>query len=542
VLALIDLYQLLRAPRPIDALLQAILDTAIAYVPGAQRGSLLVLDSGSLRYRATYGYDLEQLRAVSFPASLVREYIVGSGTSAQVLDFSEWDEANLSPETNRILREHGHTAQIRRSLMTPILVSGRFYGNLVLDNLRDHAPFPASAETLARLLAVQAGALLEQALLMEQIRQASTMLVESEKLASLGRFIASIAHEINNPLTAVIGYADLLADAGLNDESREMLGQVRAGAERVRIIVRSLQIFARQQHSGQMAVSLSLLAEQALTLKRGDYALDEIEVRANLPADLPMIWADGGQLSQVLLNLLVNAQYALRQRLPPRLLTVRAWAEGPRLLLSVADNGPGIAPEALERIFEPFYTTRPAGQGTGLGLSICEGIIGAHGGAITVRSTPGAGAEFIVDLPAPPLPPAAPGPALARRAQAPAGLAILSVDDDPVVRAVLRRTLGGANALTIAERGEEALRLIAAQPFDLVLCDLKMPGMGGDALYRRAAVERPAVAGRFLFISGDTSSATAQTFLAEVGRPLLAKPFTAAELFDAIAGIIESAP
>ncbi len=471
LLALIDLYQLLRAPRPIDSLLQAILETAIAHVPGAQRGSLMVLDGENLYYRAACGYDLEQLRDVAFPLAVERDIVFGDSRAVQVLDFTAWDAAYLSEEANRILHEHGHLGEIRRSLVTAILVGGHLYGTMVLDNLRDHAPFPREAETLALLLAEQAGALLEQAQLIERLRQTSTMLVESEKLASLGRFIASIAHEINNPLTAVIGYTDFLADATMDPDSRDMLEQVRAGAERVRMIVRNLQVFARQQRSGEMPVSMSLLVEQALTLKRGDYLLDMIDVQLDLGPDLPLLWGDGGQLSQVLLNLLVNAQHALRQRQPPRVLAIRTWQEGAaadepaRLLLSVRDNGSGIEPAVIGRIFEPFFTTRAPGQGTGLGLSICLEIVERHGGTIRVSSAPDAGAEFIVTLPlrAAPPPPAPPPPPLRvpppLRAP-PSGLRILSVDDDPVVRAVIERTLGATNRLTLACDGAEAMRLI----------------------------------------------------------------------------------
>ncbi|NNJ08905.1 response regulator [Chloroflexales bacterium ZM16-3] len=548
LLAMIDLYQMLRTPRTIDSLLQAILDTAIAYVPGAQRGSLMVVEGEMSRYRATYGYNLEQLQAVSFPVdALKRDTAYTRDRATQVRDFSVWNNTHLSEEANRILREHGHMTEIRRSLVTAIIVGGQFYGTLVLDNLRVQEPFPPEAETLALLLAEQAGALLEQALLIERLRQTSTMLVEAEKLASLGRFIANIAHEINNPLTAVIGYTDFLADAPMSPDSQEMLGQVRAGAERVRMIVRNLQIFARQQKSGEMPVSLSLLVEQALTLKHSDYVLDMIDVHTDLHPDLPLIWGDGGQLSQVLLNLLVNAQHALRQQPPPRVLSIRTWQEGgadkhPRLMLSVSDNGPGISPNVIGRIFEPFFTTKPPSQGTGLGLSICAEIVQHHGGTIWATSEIGAGTEFMVELPlrsAPaPLEPAPPPPG---RKPPPSGLRILSVDDDPVVRAVIKRTLDGTNSLTMTCGGAEALRLIGSQPFDLVLCDLKMPEMSGDDLYRRVAEAHPEVAARFLFISGDTSNAATQAFLADAGRPLLAKPFTAAELFEAIMGAVDAA-
>lgn len=538
--ALLDLYQLVREPRPLDELLQSILDTALRCVPGAQRGSLMVVEGNHLRYRATHGYDIEQLRRVTFPLDLVRDSVLEGSREVQVDGFTRWDERYLGSETYATLLEHGALTEIRRALVTAILVDGRFYGTLVLDNLHNHAPFPPEAETLALLFAEQAGTLIEQAQLIERLRQTSTMLIEAEKLASLGRFIASIAHEINNPLTAVLGYADFLAAGDLDPEAQSLLAQLRDGAERVRTIVRNLQIFARQQRSGLTQVSLNLLIEQTLTLKRGDFSLDQITVSTEL-GDLPSTWADAGQLGQVLLNLLVNAQHALRGRPLPRTIKLRTWAEpGPRLLLSVCDNGPGIPPELGERIFEPFFTTKPAGQGTGLGLSICQGIVTAHGGHIRAEPAPGGGTCMVIELPwrsTPTAPAPAPATPTSASAVVPRGQQILLVEDDPAVVGVVRAALARENRLVIAGNGAEALRLAMGEIYDLVLCDMKMPAMDGPTFYRHLADARPDLARRLLFISGDTSSAATRAFLEAARRPLLPKPFTPEELYTAIAAM-----
>ncbi len=536
--ALLELHQLLRTPQPLDTLLQAILDTALDCVPGAQRGSLLVLEGDQLCYRAARGYNLNALRAVSFSVDQVQSQFRESQTK-QIRDFAAWDAEHLDERSNEILREHGHIEQIRRSLLCSIYVGGHIYGVLVLDNLRDHSPYRPEAEDLARIFAEQAGTLLEQALLLEQVHQTSTMLVEAEKLAALGRFIASIAHEINNPLTAVLGYADFLAASDLRPEARALLAQLKVGAERVRTIVRNLQLYSRQQQSGTGQMNLNLLAEQTLTLKGGDLRLDQIDVQLRLDPDLPYSWGDSGQLSQVLLNLVVNAQHALQQVPPPRRLEVSTALvgsdAGPLLTLQVADNGPGVPPALAERVFEPFFTTKPAGQGTGLGLSICQGIVQAHGGHIRVATTPGGGATFVVELPLryglePPAAAAAP-PAPPR----PAGRRILLIEDDPAVVSAVLLALGERNEVAVAANGLEALRLAAAQSFDLVLCDLRMPEMDGLELFERLRAAHPELARRVLFISGDTNSAATRAALEGTGRPLLTKPFTPEELFGAIA-------
>jgi signal transduction histidine kinase len=543
--ALLDLYQLLRTPRPLDSLLQAILDTAVRCVPGAQRGSLLVVEGERLQYRAARGYDLGALRQVEFPAASMHT-LLGSAPVSQIESFESWDEINLGAQDRAILRQHGVTALLRRSMIGTINVGGRFYGTLVLDNLQSHRPYPPEAETLLRIFAEQAGQLVEQALLLDQLRQTNAQLIEAEKLASLGRFIASIAHEINNPLTAVLGYAEFLGQANLSEEALEMLGQLRLGAERVRTIVRNLQLFARQQKSGMGQVNLNLLVEQTITLKRGDLTLDEVSVTLALDPDVPYTWGDGGQLSQVLLNLLVNAQHALGLRPPPRALTVAtalaAGPDGPRILLRVADNGPGIAPEVRPHIFEPFYSTKPAGAGTGLGLSICQAIVAEHGGAILVESALNIGTTFTVELPlritpqgAPPAPVAPPA-----RAAAPRGLRVLLIDDDPTVVDVVLRSLEVTNTVLVANNGQDGLRLAGDGSYDLLLCDLRMPGMGGLELYGRLVVAHPELARRLLFISGDTSSPATTQALRATGRPLLSKPFRPEELYAAIAAMQNS--
>jgi signal transduction histidine kinase/CheY-like chemotaxis protein len=548
--ALSALYQLLRTPRPIDDLLQAILDTALRFVPGAQRGSLLVLGDAHLCYRAVVGYDLEQLRAVRFPADLTFSAFLGNDRSAQIYDYTAWDALNLDAATVALLREYGHIDAIRSSLITSILVGERVYGALVLDNLRSHAPFPARARSLAQLLADQAGTLLEQAELLEQVRQANSQLQEAERLATLGRFIAGIAHEINNPLTAVLGYADLLALKGLDAEGQDLLVQLRAGAERVRGTVRNLQLFARQQRNDTTLVDLNGLIEQAMTLKRSELKGDQISVQYERAEELSLIGADGGALSQLLLQLIGNAQYALRDQPVPRQIVIRSQAllqdPDPLIRVSIADNGPGVPAVVRNRIFEPFFSTKPAAAGAGLGLSICRKIAADHGGKLWLEPTT-SGATFVLELPLARTVDATSSPAGAqlhssaveqprRTGVMPQGLLVLVVDDDPAVATLIRRALSGSNRISVAGDGLAALEQCALEPFDVILCDLKMPVLSGPEFYQRLLVRHPQLAANLIFISGDTTSPETQTFLKACGRPILNKPFSTAELHGVILG------
>jgi signal transduction histidine kinase len=545
--SLLGLYRLLRAPLPIDALLQTILNTALDCIPGAQRGSLMVREGDALCFRATNGYDLNQLRPVRFPVVHLFKLLPDGARFAQVESYQEWDATYLDEATNQILQDHGRLDEIRRSLMTSITVSGRFYGTLVVDNLYNHAPFPPESESLAALFAEQAGALIDHAQLLDQLRMTNVRLAEAEKLASLGRLVAGVAHEINNPLTAVLGYADLLAAEDLDAEVRDAVIQIQSGAERVGAVVRNLQIFARQQRSGMSAIQINALINQTFALKQSELALDRIEVRKLLADQLPVTWGDAGRISQVLLNLLINAQHALREQAAAGTITVRSWAErssGPgieqdeRIYIAIADTGPGIMADVMPQIFEPFFTTKPVGQGTGLGLSVCYGIIADHGGRIWAESQPGHGATFLIELPVRAAVPDVHVPAAARPsrpAALPRGRRILLIEDDGSVVYLVRSALAQANMLVVAAEGQQALDMLPSQPFDLVLCDLRMPGMGGREFYQQLQLVAPQLVEKLLFISGDSTSATTRDFLWQSGRPLLTKPFTPNDLYQAIA-------
>ncbi len=543
---LLDLYRLLQTPRPIDSLLQEILNTAIRCVPGAQRGSLLIRDGEYLNYRATTGYDLEMLRQVRFPASGVYELLPDKQRIMRGHEYEAWDRQNLSQASYEILLTYGNIEQIRRSLVTPIMVGEEFYGALILDNLRDQRPFPAQADTLAQVFADQAGSLIEQALLLDELRETRTMLVEAEKMAALGRFLAGVAHEINNPLTAVLGYADFLAQQPLDAEMREMVESLLSGAQRIRTVVGNLQLFGRQQRDGPSSVNLNRLIEQTLALKRLDFALKQISVDLSLAANMPETWADAGELSQVLLNLLANAEAALMKQREQRRINIRSRQtsnqQPPILLLEVADNGPGMAGEVAERIFEPFFTTRPAGQGSGLGLSICRRIINDLGGSIRVATAPGAGAVFTIEIPQRSAPEGK--DTVSDVAQqippGPAGRHILVIDDDPAIIDTLKLLLGQQNELVTVQNSREGLHLACTHSYDLILCDLKMPDLNGIELYALLQTSEPAAAARVVFISGDTSSQEIRYQLEQTGRPLLPKPFASSELYVIIEHTLQS--
>lgn len=404
---LLALYQHLHTPQPINPLLQAILNTAINHVPGAQRGSLIVLYGDEGHFVATHGYDLAQLQQVHLPRSLIEAQFAGKH-SAQIASCVPLNEAYLDPTTLNVMYEHGQLKQIRRTLLTKIMVRGQLYGTLALDNLRSHAPFPATAISLAQIFAEQASTLIDQALLVEELRSTNARLLEAEQLAALGRLIASVAHQLNNPLTAIFGYCELLATEPLDPEILTMVAQLSAAAEQMRLNVRTLQIFARQQQHGPSHLNLNLLIEQLVTLKQRDLTLDAIKLELQLDPDLPLTWVDGGSIAQIVLNLLSNAQHALRHQPPPRQITIHtalvSLDEQPYVRLWVADNGPGLPAEVSTRLAEPDQTAPSLRASSGLGLAICQALIRTHGGTLWSEPSPEGGARigFMLPLRMPP--------------------------------------------------------------------------------------------------------------------------------------------
>jgi signal transduction histidine kinase len=370
-------------------------------------------------------------------------------------------------------------------------------------------------------------------------RRLQEQLMQSEKMSAIGQLIAGVAHDLNNPLASVVGFSDFLSEAGeIPPALAEPLAVIRQEAERAAIIVRNLLSFARRQEGERSRQSLGPLIESVLALMRMELMALRVDAALQVDADAPDVEVNTNQIKQVFVNLLTNAAQAIAgTRRPGRVwITVKKWLDG--VAVTVADDGPGMGEELAQRAFEPFYTTKPEGEGTGLGLSICQGIVREHGGRITLDSSPGAGATFTVELPS-----AGRGARPAAGAAAPVAvqpLRVLVVDDEPHIRYYMRATLESwGHTVHVAGDGEDAYALVASQPFDVVICDLRMPRLGGREMYQRLTRERPASAERVIFSTGDTVRGDTLHFLETLGRPYLRKPFTLAELRHVLAGVVK---
>jgi two-component system NtrC family sensor kinase len=380
----------------------------------------------------------------------------------------------------------------------------------------------------------------------ETLKATQTQLIQSEKLSAVGQFVAGVAHELNNPLTAVIGFSDLLVQTSTDGTIRAHLERIAKNAHRCHKIVQNLLGFARQHPPERTLVAINGAVDEVLDIMAYDFRTGNVEVVRDFQADLPLIQADRHQLQQVFVNILSNGRQAIQAFRPDGRIVIRTRAEGGKARIEFVDNGPGVQPENLSRLFDPFFTTKPIGKGTGLGLSLCYGIVREHGGTIVARSEPGQGATFAIELPV--APDGAQlrdtdGTAPASGRVVGAGRAVLVVDDEEEIRILTEELLRhDGYAVETAASGEKAIDALARRRFDVIVSDWKMPGMNGIQFYEHLlTTDRPAAA-RVCFMTGDVVNDAFQEFLRRHGRPCLPKPFSIKDFQNAVADLLERAP
>ncbi len=358
-----------------------------------------------------------------------------------------------------------------------------------------------------------------------QLERAQKTLVRNEKLATAGALIAGVAHELNNPLTAILGFSEYLASIQPTEVAASAAQRVSAQARRCARIVENLLAFARQYESEREPVDLNQVIRDAVELQAYHLRVDNMEVKLDLDPALPMTEADPHRLQQVVINLITNAHHAMRETEGAHVLSISTRAVDGRLVAEFSDTGPGIPADILPLVFDPFFTTKKLGEGTGLGLSICYGIITEHGGTIEALNGE-QGATFRIELPIvtpvaeqdeKPTDPEQEESVCAR---------ILVVDDEEVVVELLQRVLGeDGHWVRGVTDGRTAQELLANEDFDLVISDVKMPGMDGAEFHAYLQSVRPDLAARTIFMTGDRLSPDTAEFLRSCNARLLEKPF-----------------
>jgi two-component system, NtrC family, sensor kinase len=357
-------------------------------------------------------------------------------------------------------------------------------------------------------------------------------LAESERLASAGELLAGVAHEVNNPLSTISAFAQILERDELTESQRESVEVIRSETMRASQVVRDLLTFARRSEGEVGSICLNELVERTMRLRMHDLRSRGVVCASSLATDLPYVTADARQIQQVLLNLLTNASQAMTPT-GGGSLRIDTRQEGGRVLLEVTDSGSGIPPEVRAHIFEPFFTTKP--DGTGLGLSVSYGIIAAHGGTITIPRSSAEGTTFRVALPAYD-PSAGENGGIATVLASPsplAGIRMLFVTSDAIMRGSVQAfaRLRGFR-VTAASDGAAALACIRSEAFDLAVCDLDAPGIRAPSFLTSLRREQPSLAKRLLVLSASRDDEGLFQGM------MLSKPFELDEMENAAAAVL----
>ena len=382
-------------------------------------------------------------------------------------------------------------------------------------------------------------------------RRLQEQLLQSEKMSAIGQLIAGVAHDLNNPLASVVGFSDLLGEAAdVPPRLAEPLAVIRQEAERASAIVRNLLSFARRQEGERHLQSIRPILESTHQLLKNQLMAARIELTLTFEPGLPEVEVHANQIKQVFVNIINNAAQAIastrgKTGVGGGRIDIVTRCEPDGLSVNISDNGPGIPETVAQRVFEPFFSTKSEGEGTGLGLSISQGIVKEHGGNITVDPggpATGRGATFSVELPTGIHAGLSPSPAtlVPAPAERVEHLRVLVVDDEPHILHYMQATLESwGHEVVLARDGSQALKLALMQPFDLIICDLRMPRLGGREMFQTLSRMHPTVADRIIFATGDTVRGDTLRFLEDLGRPFLQKPFKLDALRRVLAGVVK---
>jgi signal transduction histidine kinase len=420
-----------------------------------------------------------------------------------------------------------------------ILISGSACEDIAVDAMRSGASdFFMKGNMKLLVPAIQRE--LREAERRSTARAQREQLHQNEKLAALGTLLAGVAHELNNPLTIILHQATLMQRELREDPRGERAGRILEAVSTCSRIVKNFLALARHEPPRRVPVSVNDVVYAAIDLVAYGLRIDNIDVKLELTEPMPPVSGDPQQLERVVMNLVSNAQYAMRSRPEPRSLTLRSGvdAAAQRVLLSITDSGAGIPPELRSRIFEPFFTTKPTGDGTGLGLALCHGIVSAHDGTIAVSGETDAGTTFVISLPIG-SPAVADEAGARKRISSIPGLRILVVDDEPYVALAFSEILSTqGHIVEVAENSRAALEMIETGVYAIVMTDMRMPDLDGPSLYRKVTAKCPVLGKSFLFVTGDSFSPETDRFLKETGAVYLVKPCTSEEVELAVEQVL----
>lgn len=379
-----------------------------------------------------------------------------------------------------------------------------------------------------------------------EAKRIEEQLAQREKFASMGQMLAGAAHELNNPLTAILGVGDLLRERATEDAPRRHAEIVLQQARRAAEIVQNLLALSRPMSQGRAEIRVSELIHQVLQLQNEGLRAKKIEVKLAIPDALPPVDGDRKLLIQAFLNIVTNAEQAISSIRDHGTLAISLSSEGQQLRVSFSDDGPGISPENNQKIFDPFFTTKRPGGGSGLGLTIALAVVKEHGGAIEVNSNQN-GTTFHVLLPI-----AIDDSAAARHGgrkeayagtEALRGRSVLVVDDEESIREIVQEGLSARGVkVDCAANSDEALAHLTARPYEFIVCDFNLPGVSGRELFERLRSGPDDSSSRFVFMTGDLVEPDMIAAFREKGAQILQKPFHVAALASLLASLLQPQP
>jgi two-component system NtrC family sensor kinase len=472
---------------------------------------------------------------------LMRECVVVADASGHIVYVSRAAEQVLGYPPDELLHKHSSTLGLHlghpRTLHARTVDSGtpektgpfrRKDGRTVSISSASHL-IPSSSGNESYYVTILSDATGEWRL--------KEQLLQSEKMSALGQLVSGVAHDLNNPLSSIMGYAQLLSAQNADPGFRRALEVIGSESMRASRIVKNLLTFARKSPPERTYLGLNGLVLKTLELKVHDFQMNRIAVQTDLEPGLPLTLIDFHQIQQVLLNLLINAEQAMRSQKDAGALRIVTRKAGIGIQVSIEDDGPGIPHTALQKVFEPFFTTKPIGVGTGLGLAICHGIVAEHGGTISAQNRPEGGARFVIELPIltpDEAPSAGEGSKKAFSPKVPRK-DVLVIDDDAAIQDMLVAFLTfEGHKVDTATTAEVATQKISARHYDVILTDLRLGGMTGIEFYEHLQEKDPAMARRIVFITGDLVNPETLEFLDRVKNFCLSKPFTLDDLRTAL--------
>ena len=508
------------APEVHAAVLAAVVESALdAVIVTDEKGIVVTINPAA---ETTFGYSREEAQGRSIASLIVPEHL-----------RTAHDDGMARYQRTRVPHVLG-----KRVAMEAACKDGRIIPvELAITevSLPDQRLFTANLRDLSSARAAE-----------REINRQQGLLHQSEKLAALGSLLAGVAHELNNPLSVVLGQAMMLreeiAAPGDSAVAAQRVERIEAAAQRCARVVRSFLAIARQREAARQAFDLVPLLDQSIDLVIYGLQSGGVEIVRDYGTGLPMVFADPDQVQQIVINLLVNAGQAMERQVGEKRITIAARAGRGVLSLRFSDNGPGVPPAIAGRIFDPFFTTKPHGLGTDIGLSVSRGLAQANGGELLLAATEGQGAVFELTLPAAPSQGVAGLPeAEVSSSEAPSGRwRVLVVDDETEVAEVIGEILETLGCVCVSARtGREAEALVSARGgFDAVISDLRMPDAGGAEFFRWLEKSHPDLARRTVFVTGDALGPAARLFLDGCDRPVIEKPFAPAEMRRIVAGLL----